>query len=577
MSIFPSFGALASATKGVSPFIAVGSNTGMPYTFTGGTNYVTNCKTCHKIIYAVNSIKFTFANFVLSAQGELLNGSVNGYYDFVLRAGIKVNGVFYRLTFGGLTEVTVPFGTYVTCDPLVVNISAGTIITVYNRRVAVAGQQGYTNFNVLASHATHVGFGEGTLAGTNTTLDYTIGGVPGGDVSTITLSNAAGVITPTIVNAAGSSGYTSTPSISVLDPQTYGTSSIYTANIVSNAIQASGQAVITTASTTNIANGMLVGGHSSIPGGTTVLSFVANTSITLSANLTGTIANGVTIGFMPAANWRGGVGFAATATQSAGTLTGAIGNTGFPWGFSSRTVASLSGGGGFGASTQAYGPSIISGTPTSSGKVSLLLQGNSITVGRGASEAYGDENRSFGVWERAWKAAYGAVNVGYVGNELVSIKGTNYATTYAMIASAFRATHTFVCGPTNDIVAGFTLANIQSYITQIVTREHGLGRKVITETNMPRTTSSDNWVTTANQTPVAGYAVGDIADQYDTWLLAGNSGADYVVDVRASTRDGTLTDRWRVDQGRFTSDGIHPLQIDYLAGLMNAFIPALSA
>lgn len=538
------------------------------------------CKTRHKLVVAGSGLRITFANYVLSAQGELKTAGANGYYDFILRAGVKINGVFYPLTVNGVRDVTVPFGTFVTFDPLPISWTAGTMLTVYNRRTAV--NQSATNYNVLASHGASTGFGEGTLSSTIAAgLDYTTGGMPGGDIADFTFTNVSGALTPT-VGANKGSGYTSTPSFSVLDPTAYGTTNA-ASPVTNSAVSASGQPTITVSSTTNVAVGMLVGGHASIPAGATVASFVANTSITLSANLTGAIAVGVTIGVtIPSGG--AGAGFAATATQSGGALTGVVSQTGKGFNYSSRTVMAMTGGGGFGANTQAYGPAMITGVPTSK-CVSLEFMGNSITRGVGANDAIGDENRAFGITERAFKSAYPSINIAYIGNELVAISGNNYALTYAMVQSVLTPTHVFVCNGTNDFAAGFSLANVQGWLGTIIAREKALGKKVIVETTPPRTTSTDGWTTVANQTPVVtspvgAFTAGGIVDQYDNWLIAGSSGADYVIDVRPATRDTTNTDRWRTDFGKASSDGIHPLQTDRIALALAAQatrgIPALT-
>lgn len=617
----------------------VATNCGIPYTMTTSPNWVQNGVVQCLVTVAHANPRLAFANYVLSAQGELTTpGTTSGYYDFVLRAGILVQGTYYQLTQNGSIDITVPFGTVGYFDPVQgLVIPAGTPVWVFTRRVAVI--QSWSSYNILASHGTSAGAGEGVLAGTNPALDYTMGAVPGGHTASLVFSVTGGAPTATIGTNKGA-GYTSTPSITVMDPTVYGTTN--TAAIVTNAVIATGQPVITCASTTNVAVGMLVGGHPSIPAGATVASFVAGTSVTLSVNLTGTIGNGLTVGLTIPSG--GGAGWAQTATQSGGALTGAVSNTGKGFDYSSRTVAALTGGGGFGANSQGYGPCAFTGE-TAFRTISHQMLGNSITRGVGADDGIGDESRAFGIFNRAYAShriaagqlPYGYIETSYIGNELVSIAGNNYAITYGMVAQMCRPTSVHVCNGTNDfaatvtvgvtggtagqavitcanttsIVVGlsvngnaaipagctvvskvtntsftisqnltatisgsvtasqFGLANVQASILSIIARERALGKKVICETTPPRTTSTDAWTTVANQTPIsAAFVAGGIVDQYDAWLLSivgTPTGPDYALDIRATCRDATLTDRWDTSHGPASTDGIHPLQVDRIA------------
>jgi lysophospholipase L1-like esterase len=117
---------------------------------------------------------------------------------------------------------------------------------------------------------------------------------------------------------------------------------------------------------------------------------------------------------------------------------------------------------------------------------------------------------------------------------------------------------------TNDIGSGGTgvVATIQANLQSIWTllREGGV-RKIVRTKYLPRTTSTDSWATTANQTPATGWATGakssTLNDWFDARLAAGE--IDAVV-AMAAARDVTLPDRWPANgtANYATADGLHP-------------------
>jgi hypothetical protein len=73
---------------------------------------------------------------------------------------------------------------------------------------------------------------------------------------------------------------------------------------------------------------------------------------------------------------------------------------------------------------------------------------------------------------------------------------------------------------TNDIALGpLTLAQLQANALARWNSLQHLGLKVIVANCPPRTTSTDSWATANNQTPVSGFALGGIQQQYNAWLL----------------------------------------------------------
>ena len=71
---------------------------------------------------------------------------------------------------------------------------------------------------------------------------------------------------------------------------------------------------------------------------------------------------------------------------------------------------------------------------------------------------------------------------------------------------------------TND-VGGANLPNLQANVTAIwaTMKTNGI-KKIIRTKFIARTTSTDNWATTANQTIPTGYGPGEYTDQFNAWL-----------------------------------------------------------
>lgn len=131
----------------------------------------------------------------------------------------------------------------------------------------------------------------------------------------------------------------------------------------------------------------------------------------------------------------------------------------------------------------------------------------------------------------------------------------------------------------NDISSGATLSAMQTALTSLVTSLRRRGScRVFCPSVTTRTTSTDNWATTANQTVSTGFTVGGIADQWNTWLAAQVGGLiDGFVDLRPSSQDAA--NKWRVNgTSQFaTVDGTHGSPASYTAWAAQAanIIPSL--
>jgi lysophospholipase L1-like esterase len=113
---------------------------------------------------------------------------------------------------------------------------------------------------------------------------------------------------------------------------------------------------------------------------------------------------------------------------------------------------------------------------------------------------------------------------------------------------------------TNDLENGTTLENIKSYLSNIWEALHVRGVKQIYQTTIvPRTTSTDNWATTTNQTPTKAATSGgpdSTRTLLNEWIrskpspyLAG------IIDIAPATEYGVNTGLWLPNK---TPDGIHP-------------------
>ena len=116
----------------------------------------------------------------------------------------------------------------------------------------------------------------------------------------------------------------------------------------------------------------------------------------------------------------------------------------------------------------------------------------------------------------------------------------------------------------NDIDGANTASTVYANIAKMVERLKGMGfKKTVVCTLFPKTTSTDNWATVANQTRVN--ATKD--DQLSGLIVANSAGADYVLDVRTAIAD--VSGVW-IPLG--TPDGVHPSKASHIlvASLLRA-------
>ena len=117
----------------------------------------------------------------------------------------------------------------------------------------------------------------------------------------------------------------------------------------------------------------------------------------------------------------------------------------------------------------------------------------------------------------------------------------------------------------NDIYGSRTLSQVQADTTTILTWARNRGLKVAMTTLTPRTTSTDQWITTGNQTIVGSGSFNVVRLGYNAWVRAGAGGlADLVVELADATETARDSGVWKADAaGPYTADGIHPSYSGY--------------
>lgn len=205
-----------------------------------------------------------------------------------------------------------------------------------------------------------------------------------------------------------------------------------------------------------------------------------------------------------------------------------------------------------GTTGYSYFPTAIANIPTS--VPSVLLTGDSIVWGQGDTM---DSLGRVGIVLKSIPATIAAAKVG--------IQGTNFSSwaNYTFFQYLAQYATTVVCNyGTNQIAAtGTTAASWLTSAQAFWSRSEFDGKKKIQCTITPHSTSTDAWITEANQTayrtsPYVGN--GDI-NAYITGLTCG---ADDYFDTAAGL-SGTDINKWWTDGTAITTDGLHPNAAGY--------------
>lgn len=263
-----------------------------------------------------------------------------------------------------------------------------------------------------------------------------------------------------------------------------------------------------------------------------------------------------------------GSGIVGFGSSGSGTLTITNGGTGHAPNNPPKLF--LSGGGFFGAANQAtYGPCLIMGVADADVDSYLVLP-DSIYSGYSSTDSTGDLSGSHGGFEQAvaqnsavWKMGTASDTVaGFNSNKTRQLAFLDDAISAGLKTSNITA----VCAKgTNDFSAGTALASVESNMNTMAGefRSRNFGA-VWVHTLPPKTTSTDSFATTANQTTDgAAFAAGADVASYNERLRRGTGAVtrDNIIDTAALNADITAPEKWRVDAfggTAHTADGTHP-------------------
>lgn len=238
--------------------------------------------------------------------------------------------------------------------------------------------------------------------------------------------------------------------------------------------------------------------------------------------------------------------------------------------------------------TNSYAAAAVLGV-SSTTKGSIICYGDSISAGTGDSGTSSTGlNLSGGLYGRAFGKNYPMLNLNIPGLQAMSYaKATNTAAKwYDEILSSCQYSISNL--GINDCGSTSTQAQIQAYLLDIWYVQKSRGVKVYQTTITPRTTSTDGWTTTANQTINNGNSSNTKRVAINNWLRDG-APLDYTTQVAAATgaSGGNIIRIGDVKHPLFgvfevanlvesapnsglwipgyTDDGLHPNQTGYIA------------
>ncbi len=484
-----------------------------------------NCWTKHRSGNAGYSlIEATFLNWLISTNSEQ-----GAYYDFVLRAGIYVNGQFTQFLFNGQNEVTVSGNYGSAVGKANVYIPPNTDFYITNRRVA-ADNGAAGSYKVITSTGGTTVRQDGLISGTDPSKDYTLGvGVAYGAKAGTPVVNGSGVVTSIPIDSANrGTGYTAGLNLSLW----YGPAG---ANQPGSLYTGSG-----------------VGGYGNVGGGQL-------TSITVTGGGTGHTQAAPPLAF---------VGGSGNATNGFGSGTASYGPsliTGIPL---RRTPSVL-----------LLGDSIAAGygsvDATGDLNASFGLYEQAIVNRIGASV---HKMSVSGESATGWLTTF-AQQMNYMDAQIQR----GMRPTHVVIA---LGVNDFLTNNNTDVIT-FTQSNINS----IANLWRARGAKIILTTVPPANTTSsgsNKFTTVAEQSPVlvsgssTNYQSGGRVEQYNSALLSGAIANDGIIDISSYCRDSTVSSAWRVNAysagtAFCAADGIHPsvgCGIPYLVA--NMALPAFN-
>lgn len=199
----------------------------------------------------------------------------------------------------------------------------------------------------------------------------------------------------------------------------------------------------------------------------------------------------------------------------------------------------------------AYPVAIVSDTTAPT----CLLIGDSICEGE--DDTYDGTQHALGYLERAIEPYYGFSNMGTSGEPASTF--ISAGSRRAALAQYFS--HIICEYGVNDMGAVASGAALVARLNNVYALVPFAGKKFIQTTLSPRSTSTDTWITKANQTVPTYYVVGAKCDAANTLIRAGGVGNSACIDLLSGAFD-PADNKWLVDgtANKYTSDGIHPKQ-----------------
>lgn len=210
-------------------------------------------------------------------------------------------------------------------------------------------------------------------------------------------------------------------------------------------------------------------------------------------------------------------------------------------------------------------------------EVSLIIVGDSIAQGSKDTNGSGYSGTSGGWFVRpAWGAS--GRNIPWSNLAVINDTVSNYLTMTKRQFWYKYATHAISDYVVNDIaVDAASAATIRTNLRLLWASLKNGGISHVSQTLcVPKTTSTDSWATSGNQTVVTNFGDGSTRDTINGFIVAdeGTNSLDEVIDFRSMIEDGSDHTKWRSDGSTafgWTRDGLHPFGFSFVTGNNSAF------
>lgn len=216
-------------------------------------------------------------------------------------------------------------------------------------------------------------------------------------------------------------------------------------------------------------------------------------------------------------------------------------------------------------------PNVSSSTLSSVGGIILLgktnaatraiaIIGDSIADGSGDGTAPVPTDLGPGWFSRALVGSDGYPLASSIKATIASDRAQYAAAVNTLRRNAMaKATHVVIALGNNDVFGSRTSTQIRDDLRTLATLAKAQGAsKVIMALVTPRTSSTDSWVTTANQTVVTNFGVSGLRDTVNAQIIsdvtAGTHDMDDYIDF-SSVIEESGTRKWLANM---TADGVHP-------------------